>query len=291
MTTTKQKPKQDMKVGIETITPDIAREWLATNIGNRNVRRTVVDRYATDMRDGHWQLNGEAIVLNGERVLDGQHRLLACVQAETAFDSIVVRDAPTEAMQTIDQGMSRTVADVLRWRGYHDPMNLSAAARTSWRWDRGVLFWPITPSVNQVADYLDENPSLVGAVAFAGRLRKPPLKLRSSVAGPVFQKAVAHCGDTAHEFFDRLIDGEHIAGGDPLYALRRILITNATRRHDKLTAISLMALTIKGWNAWVLGSSVESLRWRRSGSAVERFPVMLDLDGNPISAEQDYRSQ
>ena len=273
-----------MRVEIMDITPKLAREWLATNTNNRSIRKAIVSRYRSDMERGVWQLNGEAIVMNGGVLLDGQHRLLACVEADKKFKSIVVFDAPESAMQTIDQGISRNLSDVLRWKGYTDTFSLSAAIRCSWRWDNGLLLQPATPTTNQAISYLEENERLVSAVAFARRLAKAPIMLRPSIGGPVYLKALDVDAEMATEFFDRILDGEHIAHGDPVYAMRRALTKNASRVHGKLTQNTLLSFTIKAWNAWVLNEPLEQVHWRKGGG--EKFPVMVDTAGEPISAPQ-----
>lgn len=275
-----------MKVSIMEVTPAQAREWLALNTNNRTIRRTVVERYKGDIERGEWQLNGEAIVLNGGSLLDGQHRLLACVEAGKPFQSVVVTDAPETAMQTIDQGVSRSLPDVLKWRGYVNQNQVAAAIRTCWRWDNGMLLRSTTPSISQSLAWLDENDSIISAARFGHRLTAAPLRMRSAVAGPAYFKAISAGGDQAHEFFDRLIDGEHIAHGDPVYALRRALINNAIRVHGRMSPNVMLALVIKAWNAWVQQEPMEVIRWGRGSGGAEKFPVMFDFDGNPVSEPQ-----
>lgn len=275
-----------MNVEIMDVTPALAREWLGLNTSNRSIRRTVVDRYKGDIERGEWQLNGEAIVLNGGSLLDGQHRLLACVAADKPFKSVVVFDAPGEAMQTIDQGLSRTLVDVLKWKGYANQSQLAASVRMSWKWDNGLLLATTVPSINQLIDWLEANEDIASACRFGFRLTKAPLRMRSAVAGPIYYKAMKAGPDVAHEFFDRLIDGEHIAHGNPVYTLRKALMNNATKPHGRYSAIAMLAITIKAWNAWISQEELELLRWGRGASGAEKFPVMMDLDGNSISAPQ-----
>ena len=274
-----------MNVEIMDVTPALAREWLALNTNNRNIRRGVVDRYQKDIENGAWQLNGEAIVLNGGSLLDGQHRLLACVAANKKFKSVVVFDAPGEAMQTIDQGVSRGFGDVLRWKGHTNQNNLASAIKLSWRWDNSYLMVPRHASISEGLAWLEENPRMPSACAFASRLTGAPLRLRASVGASVYLKALESDEGAATEFFDRLLDGEHIGKGEAVYALRRSLVTNAMRSHAKLNQNSILAYMIKGWNAWITGQPMEQMSWRR-GERGERFPVMVGPDGAPISADQ-----
>lgn len=53
---------------IVTVTPKIARDWLAHNVRNRHPSKPSVSMCAEDMRNGNWELNGEAIKFNGVRL-------------------------------------------------------------------------------------------------------------------------------------------------------------------------------------------------------------------------------
>jgi hypothetical protein len=289
MSTAKQKPKLDITAEVMEITPAMARELLAMNNGNRTLRRGTVEKYKADMLAGAWKLNGEAIIRNGDRTLNGQHRLTACVEADVPFTTLVVSGVDEEAMGTMDLGASRNAADVMRWKGYKDVNRLASVTRSLWMWDHSGLLNYIFPSVNQVVAYLEEHPEVASAADFARRVAQCPARMRMSVGGPIYYKALTNdAGDAAHEFFDRIIDGEHMSGGDPVYALRRVLIQNASRTHGKMSSVHQFAITVKAWNAWVRGESLEFIKWRRRGSAggVESFPVMVNLDGDPISSPQ-----
>lgn len=276
-----------MKVQVMDVTPAQAREWLAMNVGNRHMRPGVVERYTRDMEAGAWQANGEAIVLGEDRVLDGQHRLQACVNAGVAFRTVVVTGAETAAMATIDQGLSRTLADTLRWAGYADPNNLSSAATLSYAWDNGLLLGRRGLTATEVLAYLETAPELVECVKRASSLRKPPLRLRASIAASFYRKAVSAAGpDDANEFLDRLYDGEDLKGGDAILSLRRLLLNNAARTGRKLSQVHILALVVKAWNAWILGEPLEVLSWKRGGTSPEAFPLLLDGHGNPCSAAQ-----
>lgn len=52
---------------VETITPQIAQEYLAMNERNRPIRNSRVIMYADAMLRGQWQLNGEAICFDVKR--------------------------------------------------------------------------------------------------------------------------------------------------------------------------------------------------------------------------------
>lgn len=186
-------------------------------------------------------------------------------------------------MATIDQGISRTFRDVLRWKGCSEANNVASAIRRAYMWDNGLLLRQRTPTTDEALAWFEANPRITSAVKFTNRLRKAPIKLRASVAAPIFLKASEAENDAAVEFFDRLYDGEHIAHGDAVYVLRRTLMSNAARVHTPMSANQMHVFVVKAWNAWISAEPMALLRWKRPE---EKFPIMIDSGGNPLSAEQ-----
>ena len=92
------------------VTPDMAVKWLdETNTNNRQVREDHVSRLAADMLTGKWQgRNGEAIRFDTTgRLVDGQHRLWACVQSETPFETLLIKDVDPDTFSTIGIGAKK----------------------------------------------------------------------------------------------------------------------------------------------------------------------------------------
>jgi len=115
-----------METQVITVTPDMAREWLAKNMKhNRPVMKNTVHGYARQMRNGTWNLTHQGIAFdeNGE-LIDGQHRLSAIVEANIPVKMNVtynVHRAQGEVF-TIDMGRKRTFANVIAMSGIDDPV-------------------------------------------------------------------------------------------------------------------------------------------------------------------------
>lgn len=98
---------------VETITPDIAKEYLKFNVANRPLNIAVVDYYAEQMRKGQWRLNGDAICfIEGGALGNGQHRLQAIIKANCPIDIVVTRGCDKDSFATYDSGRNRRVSDV-----------------------------------------------------------------------------------------------------------------------------------------------------------------------------------
>ena len=106
------------QVKLITITPAMAEKMLEKNIANRKVNQANVNRIAADMTTGNYKVNGETIKISSAgEIIDGQHRLLACVKSGMSFDTYIVYNVEREAVGTIDMGKGRSVADSLNVMG------------------------------------------------------------------------------------------------------------------------------------------------------------------------------
>jgi hypothetical protein len=105
-----------MKIMLETITPEIAREYLALNhFKNRPLSKAVIDKYATDMTSGAFQTTHQGIAFNQHgKLVDGQHRLSAIVQSGASVPLVVAHGVVTDDVMGlhVDIGMARSVADI-----------------------------------------------------------------------------------------------------------------------------------------------------------------------------------
>lgn len=98
---------------IVTVTPEMAREWLRTNEGNRDLKQLKIGEYAGIMESGKWQqAHPDHILFNTKgRLINGQHRLHAQVRANVTITYRVLRNQPERTAHTIDQPSVRTTRD------------------------------------------------------------------------------------------------------------------------------------------------------------------------------------
>ena len=96
------------------ITPDIARYLLANHNGkNRHISEAAVAKYARDMKANRWRDTGERITFDSNgNLVSGQHRLLACIEANTNFTVDIKFGLDPLAREATDTGRSRSAADV-----------------------------------------------------------------------------------------------------------------------------------------------------------------------------------
>lgn len=88
-----------MKTEVIEITPEVARVYLKQNTNNRNLIKRKLAQYAKDMKEGRWVLNGEPIQFDDSgELINGQHRLNACIRSNSAFTTLVVFGVSGEEM-------------------------------------------------------------------------------------------------------------------------------------------------------------------------------------------------
>lgn len=155
---TTAKSSTDAAASFEVITPELASEYLHSNLDNqRTISQLVIERYVRSMREGLWRVNGEAIKfdING-KLCDGQHRLTSCIAADKSFETLVIRGLETEVFDSLDTGKQRSAGDVLRMMGVKSHFSISAAVRI-WvaisRLDDKDVFWEIKPSLLGITNH------------------------------------------------------------------------------------------------------------------------------------------
>lgn len=103
-----------------TITPELAKEWLATSAGNPRWRGKVVSRYRVDAikRDimaGNWNPgNGTIAFDERRRLIDGHHRLTAIAECGVPVRSWICVGVSDLGQRHIDDNAVRTASQILK---------------------------------------------------------------------------------------------------------------------------------------------------------------------------------
>lgn len=124
------KRHRKVRVYVCRITPALAELMLETNIRNRRARDRHVDVLSQIISSRDMMLNGESIIFSSDgHLLDGQHRLMACIRSGMAFDSVVVFGISPKAFNTIDAGVARSTGDVLGLSGRANANKMASAVQ------------------------------------------------------------------------------------------------------------------------------------------------------------------
>jgi hypothetical protein len=262
-----------VRVSIERIGPEEAREYLKSNTKNRKLNDNHARRLREVMMAGDWWLNGETIVFGADgTLLNGQHRLTAIVQAGVFVDVLVVRGVDEEAFRTIDAGRTRTTGEVLGIDGEKNANCVAAA-------------------VQALLTFVDTGGSIQGTT-FRGRKATPMLVARVLMEYPQIRDSVNAMKRNslfrnqhsvvlhllflmvsprvAEEFACVMADG-HPDIGRPFVVFRESLVRQPMRS-DLRRAYSAKA--IKAFNAEISGERPKMFKF----SDGEEFPTIAGLD-------------
>lgn len=243
-TNIKQEPSMATTATVETITPSTAAQYLQSNVGNRPVANGRVEAYAGEMRAGRWLLTGEPIIFDGVHLLNGQHRLMACIKANVAFETVVVRNVSSQSFAVLDSGLPRSMGHVLHAAGVSNSSMVSAtaalvlsyAAGKTTKMDRPRSRQEILAHVQQHQDRYEHAKKAGNAAKYA--------KLTPSVFAAFGFFAFEH--QRFDEFTSGVLSGANLSGKDPRLALRNWMFapTNRGQQRPKFCAV------IKAWNAF-----------------------------------------
>lgn len=253
---------------VMTITPQEASLWLDTkNSKNRPISENAVAKYAQEMRENRWRLNGQGICFNqSQQLCNGQHRLLACVRANKPFETLVTWGIEDDAFDTIDDCNTRSLADVLHIKGEASSGLLAAGVRFLWEYGTGqiehkdlrrgrIATKPLLEAT------LDKHRKITSSVRFYGMIKARPggLMIPAGMAIGLHYLFSLIDEKKADEFFSRLQSGLELTDDNPVYILRARLIAGQKEASTKLTRSAMYYYTVTSWNAYVSGTYMKRL--------------------------------
>lgn len=268
-----------MNISIQLITPEIATKLLASNTMNRRLRKSRVAEMAGAMARGEWRFNGDAIrIAETGELLDGQHRLHACIAANIPFTAIVVSELPKDVFSTIDFGAKRSNSDVMFIRGEKNSSLLAATARLQFIFEQTGNPYTTNrlkhPSPAQIVDLVQMSPDLRDCAKYVESTRFIRSHLATSCAA--FCKFNFDRKDSVSSaaFFSALEHGRDLGENSPVLMLRDRLI------HERASKASVKieykcALMFKAFKLFRFGHSIKYLRVRQEGDSVEKGVFVL----------------
>lgn len=258
------------------VTPQMAHAWLAQNNANRNLRNYKVADYARDMRAGRWSYSNDGICISTDgRLLNGQHRLSAVIEAGVPVHLLVIQNMPVDSMINMDVGIVRTAADVLGLREEKNTHLLAAIARRCAIIDDGRIYsdtrqQQITRS--ELVTFIDENPLLRHIAQYVGSVRSH-IDARPSAIGAAYWMIQQVNGTSLAEYyFDQLASRENEPSGSAVLAVdSRLRQVRRDRNHypDR----NHIYLLVKGWNHYAVDKRVSSIAMSPRGEF--RLPAVV----------------
>lgn len=255
-----------------TVTPAMAREWLGSQMRNRRIKAGNVKRWAQDMREGRFNATVQPLIfdVNG-RLIDGQNRLTALIEADVSLPLWVAVGVPSDDRARVDLGTPRSAADVLSIEGIEitHRNHVVAMARMAMGYETVPhLVWgatSVTASVPElVAEVTKHLPLYQGAVTYSTAVQALSLGggawLTPTAHGTLSVLVAWHSASAElwEEYHAGIATGAGMSIGDPRLTLRNSRVPGALAAGTWRRQAQLMA-SIKVWNAWVRGERLSKI--------------------------------
>lgn len=264
------------------VTPQLAGEWLKSNLNNRRLDRNRLNKYVSEMKSGKWREDTFEFIKfdkNGN-LIDGQHRLTSICKSGVSVNLHVVFGLEQEVMNFIDTGKSRQASDVLTINGiqnstriagfiqrYNLYVNLNSKAQQS-----GI---ENSLNNNEVLKFYDENKDFIEHVmkqsmtyyeAFKRVLDFGTLALFYALFSKIDQ-------EKADAFMQEVCIGKNTTN-DITFSLRDRLISEKIGI-KKTSKQVIIALIIKSWNFYYTNKTIKTLRYQPDK---EPYPTLIGIE-------------
>ncbi len=265
---------------VESITPEIAKEYLKFNNVNRPVNKKTVDFYAEQMSKGQWRINGEAICFTEDGCLaNGQHRLNAILKYGKPINILVVRGCDKDSFITYDSGRNRSVSDVFSLSQIPNYSKVSSIVNKYFLFHYNLVAIS-KEGTNKCAavkadkkkskqDFLNEynsSPNLYqkACKTAASCCDKIRLLTEAEVGGlyVYLVKDKFHSEDVVESFFRMLFFNENVSNMT-ITVLREKIIQDRMS-NNTMTSRYKSALIAKTWNAYITDKEISRLSWNES---------------------------
>lgn len=264
-------------VTIETITPQIASQWIERiHPKNRKSRSNRINLYAADMKAGKWYLSNDAIVWDDRGyIINAANRLHAVVVSGVPCQFMVLRNAEEESKIIMDTGMKRSTDDNFMMAGRDYVRGCGATVRRALYGYTQLAKFAITDQ--EVAEFMDNNGE---AIDFAHQ-NLPKGQVARAYSRAVVARAYLkrHPQYKLQRFCEVLISGISLSKEESIIVrLRNFLIEDKDVRASSKRPRDLYGKTARALWAYLNDEELQRLET----PSEELFPIRsIDNIGEP----------
>ena len=268
--------------GVITITPEWAAGKLTTSENIRKLRKHRVELYAEKLKQNMFTLSNDAICVspNGT-LLNGFHRLQACLETGISFDALVGYDVPDESVHAMDQGLKRTTADFLSLPDGNET-GIAAMIKMILAWDMGILHNTTAVSKNifteHVQEFAEENYEALTDAYRIGRSIYKTIGGNPSAWTSFVYKINLINPMLAEEFISAIKTGAGLSVGDSRLAVRNWFARqqiDSRRKRSQISPLNTLHIAVQGWNCFLKGQKRQSFSLPRKDSKTMALPELM----------------
>lgn len=243
--------------GFRTITPKVAKIILEEkNPQNRKISEVKVTQAEDDLANGRFIANGESIIFGSDgMLLDGQHRLQACVNTGSVLETLCAFGIPPGARFSVDRGKIRTTGDVLQLLGIPNGNNIASIARMviAYETGDGVSFKRVGEiSGARVEEWVSNNMFVLDVFRWAEHYRRSLIGIcPSTVISAARIILEPRMGPGIVDYLEQVAGGESISSADAAYIVRRRLFSP-----KRMSNAKTMEAILRGAVNYISGKSV-----------------------------------
>jgi len=242
------------------IDPVMAESMLEKLQSQRRLISNHVAFLAREIKEGRWWINGDTLRFSRTRLLDGQHRLHAVIQAGIGIWALVVEEIEDDAYDSIDTGRNRQAGDVLYGLGYGQGFLVAATARFLYYYDKKVaLDSGFKVSNHEVVETVRKYPF----IKFIGEYLTHAKTMRASSIACALVLISKRVGREQTMFYaEKLAIGAELKADDPIRFFRDKWMIQKAHRDSRTARVIWIATCIKTYNAWLSGKKATMAeRW------------------------------
>jgi hypothetical protein len=254
------------------VTPKLAKELLLKNNANRKITDNRVNVYASDMRNGRWKENtAEFIKITDDGdILDGQHRLLAIIQADTCITLQIAYGVSKSVFDVLDTGKIRSSSDVFSIEKIENSTLISTIIKSyliiskSYKSDlnKSSVSYGLTNTI--ILEEYQKRPDFWQELgAFSQKCYKNFAHILSpSFIGTLYCYFYDISPEDSRNFINQLCSGEGVTNSS-ISVLRQALLKDKIAQR-KMQPQDKLAIIIKTWNAVRLGKNYRIMKFDRN---------------------------
>lgn len=251
---------KQLSLRVEIITPEMARVYLNTSVGNRVIKQDILRGLVSYLKNDQFKVNGETIVFDSEgSLMDGHHRLEAVAASGVPAIFIVVRGVERSTWTTMDSGTARSLGDVFRIEGIPNYNSVSSVVAGTYAMRNNKIGTNTLGAGNKLKrDGLTRDDALALYYKYEDIWQlavRTGISLRNKLPGYFNVKEVGvisayliiflhHDAKKVTEFWDL------VATGDGIYAsLRNVFLKDMQEtRYKRLSSKARQSLIATAWN-------------------------------------------